>query len=85
MSYISLKHKLVKIRKDRRCFGCSDLSLAGSKMVYNVGLSDGDFNSYYMCPCCDAYVSTMNAGDIFYEGDFRGEPHYLRFKKKFYE
>lgn len=81
---ITLKHKEVRIRKPRKCFTCGDKYEPGDKMIYCVGVFDGDFGYEYYCPCCDVYIDKhTEPGDSWGEGDFRGEKHYEEFKKEY--
>lgn len=81
-----LKNKIVTIRKPRRCFTCQDSFLPGQRMIYNVGIYEGDFSDAYYCECCQKYIRDhMRYDDTWGEGDFRGEEHFEQFKKEYYE
>jgi hypothetical protein len=80
---VNLSSKVVKIKKARRCHSCQDQFQPGDKMVYFVGIFEGDFNATYYCQCCDAYMATWNPNDYdsgIGEGDFKGEKDYEDFK-----
>lgn len=81
----TLQHKIVKIKKPRRCFGCQDRFEVGQEMIYHAGIFQGDFVSDYWCKPCDAYM-TKYAADFdegIMEGELRGERHYEIFKIEF--
>jgi len=83
---ISLKHKIVKIRKPHRCYACSELFESGEEMMYLVSVFNGDFGTSYWCKPCDAYA-TKYWDDFMWdgvgEGEFKNEPQYLKFKQEY--
>jgi hypothetical protein len=82
----TLKHKIVKIRRPKICIGCATKGEKGQKMVYWVGVCEGEFQDSYWCLCCDAYLETLgNDEEGISFGEFAGEPDYLRFKHNFYD
>ena len=80
-----LKHKVVKIKKPRRCHGCNEKFEAGSEMIYYVGIFEGDFSTSYWCKPCNAYVIKYSNDfeDGIGYGELKGEEHYEKFKEEF--
>ena len=82
---MTLKWKVVKIRKPRRCFSCQDSFDKGDKMIYAVGIWESDFHACYYCLCCNEYINKeLEHDDTWGEGDFRGEEYYEQFKREYY-
>jgi len=79
---VHLKHKIVTIKKAHQCLTCGEILPTGKKMMYHVGIYEGDFNSYYMCPCCEAY-SDFKGYEEYGAGEFSSR-EYVDFKQKFY-
>lgn len=67
MSCTILKDKLVKIKKQRRCFGCCRQFEIGSFMQYQAQVFDGDFNQTYHCQTCEKYLTYFS--NLFNDGD----------------
>lgn len=78
-----IRTEKVRIRKEHRCFTCSEKFPPGSKMIYNVGVWEGNFCYYYLCHCCDKFIALGNFDEGFGEGEFSGEPEYKKFKEEF--
>lgn len=47
-----LSQKFVKIRKPRRCWGCTKLFEVGSKLERVVGVDGGEITTGYWCDEC---------------------------------
>lgn len=81
----TLTDKEVKIRKERRCWGCGFLKEPGNLMQYVVNVFDGNFGATYWCEVCYAYCC-KNA-ESFYDGigqyEFRGEFEYNTFRLEY--
>lgn len=87
MSWQTIQHKEVKIRKPHRCVGCSEKKEKGDKMIYTFSVDGGDISSCYWCLPCNAYFNKY-AKDFDYEiteGEFSGEQHYEKFKEEYYQ
>jgi hypothetical protein len=62
---ITFKIKTVTIKKPRQCLSCYRKFELNSKMIYWVGLTEGDFGTLYMCPACyDIYNFSLKDVDI---------------------
>ncbi len=53
---ITLKHKTVKIRKERQCLYCYRNFPVGSEMKYWAGVYEMDFYSGYNCITCGKII-----------------------------
>jgi hypothetical protein len=57
--------KLVKTRKDHKCFTCDSKIHKGLMAYYRSGVHENEFYSYYMCEFChkiyeiDEYIDTL--------------------------
>lgn len=68
-----IEEKTVKIKKDRICFGCSELILKNNKMSLQKFSHDGSIQSIYMCLNCFDYCEYKNCNECFYlESAFQG-------------
>jgi hypothetical protein len=81
----TLKYKEVKIKKNRRCFGCGFIIDAGKIMHYIVSIFEGNFGATYWCEVCEAYLSSPDTdfSDGVAEYEFRYEDEYNEFKKDY--
>jgi len=79
----TLKHKEVRIKKDRKCWACGDTTVAGRKMLYIVSKIDDHFSDSYWCEVCEAFMrcGAFDEGVTFEE--FKGENEYYKFKKEY--
>ena len=81
----TLKHKEVKIKKPRRCWGCGAGFEIGKFMTYVVCVDDGELLTSYWCEVCQAYIKTdlsaFEDGVAKYE--FSGELDFHIFRKKY--
>ena len=50
-----LEQKIVKTRKDHKCWGCGELFLKGSKLEVLVAVEDSGIVRTYWCPTCREY------------------------------
>lgn len=87
MSYTTLKHKEVRIKKSRKCEFCGHIHEVGDKMISQAGVLDGDFGSYYMCLPCNNYIGSnitdiIDCGEI--QTDFVSDRDYINYKKAYY-
>jgi hypothetical protein len=60
---ITLKDKIVTIKKPHQCKSCYRKFQPGDKMNYWVGLTEGDFGTLYMCPACYQLYYIANEGN----------------------
>lgn len=81
----TLKHRQVKVIKDRICVGCASTFPKGTDTIYWVGTCEGDFQANWWCLCCNAYLMIGDPNEGITFGQFGGENDYLRFKHNFYE
>ncbi len=51
-SYQEIRQKHVVTRKPQECGSCSEIYPAGTKMLYSVGFTEGEFSTTYGCPAC---------------------------------
>lgn len=65
-----LTSKLVKTRKEHRCFGCSRKFSAGTMMQRDTVVDDRMFTCH-LCETCVKVVRERPYGDEFYEGQLR--------------
>ena len=70
MSYRVLKEKEVKIKKERQCFFCLRKFEPQSKLIYNVSIHEGYFQTCYFCRTCD---SILNSVEFINGVDVKGE------------
>lgn len=78
----TLKQKKVKTRKPHNCFGCAKKFPAGSKMVYNVAVDNGDFSYAYWCETCGNIMDQLEnweREDGIYFGEFN-DSYYDQFR-----
>lgn len=78
--------KVVKTRKEHRCFTCLDKIPKNSDMLFISGKFDGQMYSMYLCECCTKFRQ-MNSEwfeDGIGQGEFKGEKDYEEFKKLYY-
>ena len=68
--------RTVITRKPCRCWGCSRVMSAGTRMRKTATTENGCFQHYAWCQTCDDYWSKyLDGDDRFCEGDMRGEDH----------
>lgn len=48
-----LTNKIVTIRKDQQCWGCTESFPKGTRLRYSKHVDAGDFQSSYWCRVCD--------------------------------
>jgi hypothetical protein len=78
----TLGEKLVKLRKDRRCWGCNDPYYEGMYLLALTQASEGTVFTTYWCETCTAYWRKyMQDSDGIMQGDLAGEQHYQEFKQ----
>ena len=65
--------KVKKTRKAHHCFGCQFVFPAGVTLYDCCGVWEGDFWSSYICPICDAYLSTPNGSEYNDNGYMQGD------------
>jgi len=58
-----LSTAMVKIRKERQCFGCEQRFPAGTMLERTAEAEDGTINNFYLCPTCRDYLRE-HGGDI---------------------
>jgi hypothetical protein len=82
MSYFQLKDIVVKIKKNRQCWGCGKIIVPGFEMRYTVGVNEGEFQYAYWCEICSEYMNKHNEimKDGVFFSDFIGEEDYDTFK-----
>jgi hypothetical protein len=51
-----LSTAMVKIRKERQCFGCEQRFPAGTTLERTAEAEDGTINNFYLCPTCRDYL-----------------------------
>ena len=49
--------KEVKTRKPHRCFACSELFPAGTKMLLTTNKNEGDIYNLYTCKECEEFMN----------------------------
>lgn len=64
---MTLKYKLVTIRKQRKCYSCLRTYHPGNVLYYWVGLTEGDFGTAYCCPTCHE-IMKLDSENEFPEG-----------------
>lgn len=70
----TLKSTTVRIRKDRRCFGCETVFTKGSELRCHLTRGDGRLYSIYLCERCDKAAANhqkMSHGECFLQGELR--------------
>lgn len=78
-----IAERTVITRKPHRCFGCAGYFPPKTKMLYWVGITEGDFNQSYWCMRCNDFLKTLShedIGDGFYMGDIFNFPDYPKTK-----
>ncbi|GAB6429338.1 hypothetical protein [Bacillus cereus] len=69
-----LEQKDVKIRKDRRCWGCARKFEKGRTLKVIKGVDDEGFFSTYWCRTCNTYwCKYMHDGDEIGFGELKSE------------
>lgn len=65
----------VRIRKARRCFGCTRLMPVGTEMRRAVSVDSDGIQTFYVCSVCrrvESHVFTELDEDCYSYGDLRG-------------
>lgn len=63
----TLTNKIVKIKKERKCFSCYRTFSIGEEMNFWTGIYEGSFNSCYSCLTC-IKIMDMDTETEFPEG-----------------
>jgi hypothetical protein len=81
----TLSSKQVKIRKPRRCWGCTIEHSPGTTMTVVNSVDEGRMTSTYWCEVCNQYWNDMEYGgsDEIMFGDFASESHYREYREKY--
>lgn len=66
-----LQDKIVKTKKEHRCFGCNKKFPPKRKLRYQAGTWEGEFYSAYMCEPCYKELMINDYSDGFCGGDLR--------------
>lgn len=63
----------VKVRKERQCFGCMRMLMAGTSFQKTTGVMDGRFYHTYLCRVCEEVYFECDSGhgEEFYEGEIK--------------
>lgn len=70
---VVLQNKVVKTKKEHRCYGCNRTFDAGAMLKYIAEADSGKVYSTYWCQTCDVYWATyMDNGDEILCGDLKG-------------
>ena len=75
----AIHSKEVKIRKDRRCWGCKRVYAKGTEMKTVTCVDGGEINKAYWCNECVEFMNTLDyweKEDGFAEGDLLNYEEY---------
>lgn len=84
MSWTTLSNKVVKIKKERSCYGCQVKYEHGTYMNKSVAVDDGDISSTYWCLPCEEFMRDKwgEADDGIGEGDCWEYRDYMVYRKQ---
>jgi len=63
--------KLVKLRKDRHCFGCCELFLKGHQLMTYKTTNDEKIYTIYLCNRCQEVVNGFLYSETYNEGELK--------------
>lgn len=66
-----LRSESVIIRKEQQCIGCYGKFPKGTKLLYWVGIFDGDFQYNYTCDRCQHVLQSMDDLVSWYGGELK--------------
>lgn len=70
---VVIKDRVVRTRKPHRCWGCTMLLPAGSRVLAVVSAEDGRISTAYWCDTCAEIAQEQNDGEGFYYGEMQQE------------